>query len=86
MMHTYTVIYLGNDSNLRIFEKRVNANSEREAVVGVYKSIMAGNYFPQEDGTILDCDGFEIASTGDTTIEYDGGYFSAEIEEDEEEA
>lgn len=40
---------------------------------------MDANYFPQEDGSILDCDGNEVATATDTVIEYDGGCFSAEI-------
>ena len=43
---------------------------------------MDENYFPQEDGSILDCDGNELATATDDTIDYDGGCFSAEeIEE-----
>jgi len=43
---------------------------------------MNDNYFPQEDGSIKDCDGHTIAEADDDTIEYDGGGFCAEIEED----
>ncbi|HEV8053076.1 MAG TPA: hypothetical protein VGP47_11330 [Parachlamydiaceae bacterium] len=81
-MKTYTVTYSGNSSRFKNFETQVNATSEREAVENVYQSIMDENYFPQEDGTILDCDGNEIATADDTTIEYDGGCFSSEIEGD----
>jgi hypothetical protein len=78
-METYKVIYSGNARNFRNFESEVNANSEREAVEKVYQQVIGENYFPQEDGSIFDCDGHEIANKNDTTIEYDGGYFSAEI-------
>jgi len=82
-METYKVTYSGNASRFRNFESEVNANSEREAVEKVYQQVMDENYFPQEDGSILDCDGNEVATANDTVIEYDGGGFSAEIIEDE---
>lgn len=75
---TYLVTYSGNASKLRNFESTVNANSEREAVEDVYSSIFDSDYFPQEDGSIQDCDGNTIAEADDDTIEYDGGHFSAE--------
>ena len=76
-MKTYKVTYSGNSSRFRNFQSEVNANSEREAVEKVYQQVMDVNYFPQEDGSILDCDGNEVATATDTVIEYDGGYFSA---------
>ncbi len=82
-METYKVTYSGNASRFRNFESEVNANSEREAVEKVYQQVMDENYFPQEDGSILDCDGNEVATANDTVIEYDGGCFSAEIIEEE---
>lgn len=83
-METYKVNYQGNASKFKNFETEVNANSEREAVEKVYQQVMDENYFPQEDGSILDCDGNEIASAIDKMIEYDGGCFSAEIAAEEE--
>jgi len=81
-MKPYKVTYNGNASRFRNFETLTNGFSEREAVEKVYQQVMDENYFPQEDGSILDCDGNTIASADDTTIEYDGGCFSAEeIEE-----
>jgi hypothetical protein len=77
-MKPYKVTYNGNASRFRNFETLTNAHSEREAVEKVYQQVMDENYFPQEDGSILDCDGNTIASADDTTIEYDGGCFSAE--------
>lgn len=84
-MKPYRVTYKGNASRFRNFKSDVNANSDREAVENVYKQIMDQNYFPQEDGSIKDCDGHEIASSTDITIDYDGGCFSAEEIKDEEE-
>ncbi len=83
-MKTYKVTYSGNASRFRNFETEVNANSEREAVEDVYGDYLDQNYFPQEDGSILDCDGNELATATDDTIDYDGGCFSAEEIEDEE--
>jgi hypothetical protein len=80
-MKTYKVTYSGNASRFRNFNSEVNANSEREAVESVYGDYLDQNYFPQEDGSIKDCDGNIIASATDTTIDYDGGCFSAEEEE-----
>ena len=84
-MNTYKVTYSGNATRFRNFESTVNADSEREAVENVYQQIMDENYFPQEDGSIKDCDGHTIAEGDDDCIEYDGGSFSAEIEEEDEE-
>lgn len=42
------------------------------------------NYFPQADGSIVDCDGNILAESDDDTIEYDGGYFYAELSMEEE--
>lgn len=82
-MKTYKVTYSGNSTKFRNFETIVNADSEREAVEDVYSSYLDSDYFPQEDGSIQDCDGNTIAEANDDTIEYDGGCFSAE-EIDEE--
>jgi hypothetical protein len=56
-MKTYTVNYSGNSTRFQKFETEINANSEREAVEQVYANVMDENYFPQENGSILDCDG-----------------------------
>ena len=74
----YKVTYSGNASRFRNFSSEVNADSEREAVEYVFQQVMDENYFPQEDGSIKDCNGNTIAEATDDTIEYDGGYFSAE--------
>ena len=83
-MKTYKVTYSGNASRFRNFSSEVNANSEREAVETVFLLLMDEKYFPQEDGSILDCDGHELATATDDTIDYDGGCFYAEEIEEEE--
>jgi hypothetical protein len=77
-MKTYKVIYSGNSTHFKNFETIVNAHFEREAVEDVYSEYCDQNYFPQENGSIKDCDGHIIAEPNDDTIEYDGGCFSAE--------
>ena len=83
-MKTYKVTYSGNANRFGNFSVEVYATSEREAVETVFQQVMDENYYPQEDGSILDCDGHEFATAIDDTIHYDGGYFSAEEIENEE--
>lgn len=83
-LKTYVVYYNGNSIHFRNFELLVAANSEREAVEDIYATYLDENYFPQEDGSILDCDGHEIADSESDSIEYDGGYFYAEEYNDTE--
>lgn len=82
-MNTYKVTYSGNSFKFRNFERFVNAETEREAVEDVYAQIMSDNFFPQRDGSIKDCDGHTIAEADDDVIEYDGGYFSADLEDED---
>jgi hypothetical protein len=82
-MKTYKVSYSGNASKFRNFSSDVNANSKREAVENVFQQVMDENYFPQNDGSILDCNGNELATSTDDIIDYDGGCFSAKEIEDE---
>jgi hypothetical protein len=84
-MKTYRVTYNGNATRFRNFKHLINADSERDAVEETYQLYMDENYFPQEDGSIKDCDGNTIAEPDDDTIEYDGGYFEAEEFEEEPE-
>lgn len=76
-MRNYKVTYQGNASKFKGFSNSVLASSEREAVETVYQKVLDTNYFPQDDGSILDCDGNEIATPTDNIIEYDGGAFAA---------
>lgn len=77
-MKTYLVTYEGNSTRFKYFEEEVNANSAREAVEGVYSKYLDENYFPQDDGSVKDCDGHTIAEEDDDSIEYDGGGFGAQ--------
>jgi len=77
-MKQYKVIYSGNSTRFKNFSRVINAESERNAVVMVYAEHLDSNYFPQEDGSIKDCDGERIADPSDDSIWYDGGLFSAE--------
>ena len=77
-MKNYTVGYDGTASRFKGFKVTVKANSEREAVEAVYADYLDQNYFPQDDGSIHDCNGDEISGADDDRIFYDGGYFNAE--------
>ena len=61
-MKTYNVGYSGNASRFKRFSREVVANSEREAVESIYASVLDSDYFPQEDGTILNCNGGLISN------------------------
>lgn len=84
-MKTFLVSYRGNATKFKGFKTSVNANSEREAVIDVYKSRLDDNYYPEVDdneeptGRILDCDGNVICEADDNSIDYDGGSFTAEL-------
>jgi hypothetical protein len=77
-MKTYKVTYTGNSSRFKFLNETINASSKRAAVEAVYAEKMDYNYFPQEDRSIKDCDGVEIASPTSDSIEFDGGFFVAE--------
>lgn len=76
-MNYYKVIYSGTAIKFKNFSTKVIAKNERHAVEQAYSSAMDRNYFPQDDGSIKDCDGVVIANPSDETIEYDGGFFYA---------
>jgi hypothetical protein len=76
-MKSYIVKFIGSQSRLSGFTEEVEANNEREAVEKVYSEKMNSNYFPQDDGSIKDCDGWVCAEADSDIIEYDGGYFEA---------
>lgn len=73
----YLITYSGNSRKFKDFEKLVVANDASQAIVDFYAKKFSSNYFPQEDGSILDSDSYKIYSEGSDSIEYDGGYFSA---------
>ncbi len=77
-MKAYKVSYSGNATRFKNFQTEQFANSKREAAEKVYQRVLDANYFPQEDGSILDCNGELIAKPTDIVIDYDGGCFSAE--------
>jgi len=75
----YKVTYKGNSTRFKDFEQIVVTPSERMAVEKVYFKHCDENYFPDHDGNIFDCDGNNIATPESNTIDYDGGYFIAEL-------
>jgi hypothetical protein len=76
-MKKYKVKYQGYNSRFRNLERLVQAETERDAVEKVFNMVMPDNYWPTDDGRILDCDGYELASATDSVILYDGGTFKA---------
>lgn len=79
-MNNYKVMYIGISRRFAGFEKNVYALSKREAVIEAYKSSYGDNFFPQEDGSVRDCDGYVILGAGQDNLIYgDAGYFYAEL-------
>lgn len=81
-MTTFKITYNGNSSRFRNLNYEINANSAREAVEKYYAQFLSSDYFPQDDGSIFDQNGDKVADAGDDYIEYDGGYFEAEQQQD----
>jgi hypothetical protein len=79
----YTVMYFGNAKIYQDLCEEVAAYSKRHAVEKVYAKMRNEDYFPDDfflwGGIVKDCDGNVIAYSGSETIEYDGGYFYAEL-------
>jgi hypothetical protein len=79
----YTVMYFGNAKINQYLCEEVAAYSKRHAVEQVYSKLQNENYFPGDEflwgGYVLDRDGNVIADAHDESIEYDGGYFYAEL-------
>jgi hypothetical protein len=80
----YTVMYFGNAKKYQDLRQEIAAFSKREAVERFYASFFDENYFPNNPnvefgGYVFDCDKNLIAYPGGEGIEYDGGYFYAEL-------
>lgn len=80
-MNMYKVTYKGNATRFKDFIQIVVTPTERMAVEKVYFQHLDDDYFPDHDGNVFDCDGNIIATPESNTIEYDGGYFIAELME-----
>ncbi len=81
----YKVVYTGSVERYKNKFSIELATSEREAVRQSYARVHDLDYFPQDDGTVLDCDGNIIQNKTEDTIQYDGGYYIAfEIEHEED--
>ncbi len=76
----YKVTYKGNATRFKDFSELVQGMDEREAVETIYARFLNDDYFPDRDGNIFDCDGNIVATPKSNTIEYDGGYFIAELQ------
>jgi hypothetical protein len=79
----FTVMYFGNATIYQDLCEEVAAYSKRHAVEQVYSKLRNEDYFPEDmfswGGLVRDCDGNVIAEVGSESIEYDGGYFYAEL-------
>jgi len=76
-MRKYDVSYQGNSTRFRNFHFETFAHSEREAVEGIYKTMLDKDYFPDDQGNIFDVDQNLVADKNSTTISYENGYFFA---------
>jgi len=79
-MSLYKVTYKGNSTRFKDFIQFVVAPTERMAVESVCLQHLDDDYFPDHDGNVFDCDGNTVATPESKTIEYDGGYFIAELQ------
>jgi hypothetical protein len=79
----YLVMYFGNAKIYQDLCEEVAAYSRRHAIEQVYSKMRNEDYFPEDEftwgGLVRDCDGNIIAIPGGESIEYDGGYFYAEL-------
>lgn len=73
----FKVIYSGSVERYKNAFSIELAIDERDAVRQSYARVHDLNYFPQEDGTVQDCDGNIIQDLDENTIYYDGGYYIA---------
>jgi hypothetical protein len=73
----YKVIYTGLVERYKNEFSIELATSERDAVRQSYARVHDLDYFPQDDGTVLDCDGNIIQDKTEDTIYFDGGYYIA---------
>lgn len=73
----FLVKYNGAATRFKNFEEVVEAPSKRDAVEEVYIKYFYLNYFLQENGDVLDKNGYLIADSDDDEFQYDGGYFYA---------
>jgi hypothetical protein len=80
-MNMYKVTYKGNATRFKDFLQIVVTPTERMAVEKVYFQHLNNDYFPDDQGNIFDVDQNLIADKNSNTIEYDGGYFIAQLME-----
>ena len=79
----YAVMYIGNAKRYHDLNYEIEAWTKREAVEKFYEKMRGEDYFPEDEfvygGLVRDCDGNVIAEAGSEIIDYDGGYFYAEL-------
>ena len=80
-MKTYRVDYSGNDRRAKLLAKEgytIEALSESEAVKFFAVTEFPQKFFEQDDGGLIDSDGFEAMPAGETRCFLDGGWITAE--------
>ena len=88
-MQSYKVTYNGNSTKFQNFQTEIDSKTPIDAVIEVYSKALPENYFPEYSITdpetierVYDCDGECISnwsSNLESSIYYDGGYFTAEL-------
>lgn len=81
-MKTYRIDYSGNDRRAKRLVKEgayVEAPSESEAVKLFALTEFPAKFFEQDNGSLLDCDGFEAMPAGSDRCFLDGGFITAEV-------
>jgi hypothetical protein len=74
----FKVIYTGTIERYKNAFSIELATDERDATRQSYARIHERDYFPQDDGTVKDCDGNIIQDIGEDTIYFENGYYIAE--------
>jgi hypothetical protein len=74
----FKVIYTGSVERYKNDFSIELATDERDATRQSYARVHEQDYFPQDDGTVKDCDGNIIQDLTEDTIYFENGYYIAE--------
>ena len=77
---TFLVTYTGStEARFQGLREIIEAKTEREAVERIFHKYNDGNYWPDGNGWIYDCDRNVLAGPGDRSIDWGNGAFVAEL-------
>jgi hypothetical protein len=76
-MNTYEITYRGESHKFRAFKATTDAKTAANAIEDIYSDFIPDDYFPQQDGSILDSKGNIVRERGEENIRYKGGEFFA---------